>query len=204
MHEKLKKYVAGVVSRLNAIPATRKRDLERLAEFVRERHSAGEIARLTFICTHNSRRSHLAQLWAATAAAYYGVEGVATYSGGTEATAFEPRAVAAIERAGFTVECPGGDNPRYQVKYSPNASAMTCFSKKYDDPPNPREAFAAVMTCSQADEACPLVRGATFRIPIQYDDPKAADGTPEEAATYDDRCLQIATEMFYVLSRVRA
>ncbi len=202
MNEQLARYVERVVAKLDAIPVERKRDLEQLARFVSERHRAGEEARLTFICTHNSRRSHLAQLWAATGAAYYGVEGIATYSGGTEATAFNPRAVAAIERAGFGVENPGGQNPHYRVRYASSEPAMECFSKKYDDAPNPGEAFAAVMTCSQADESCPVVKGASFRIPLPYEDPKIADGTPGEATRYHERCLQIATEMFYVFSRI--
>jgi arsenate reductase len=199
---KLAKYVEKVLARMAAIPDERKRQLDALARFVSERRDADEAARLTFICTHNSRRSHLAQLWAATAAAYYGVEGIATFSGGTEATAFNPRAVAALERAGFSVENPGGDNPHYQIRYASDGPAMECFSKKYDDAPNPSEGFAAVMTCSDADESCPVVRGASFRIPIRYEDPKIADATPGETAKYDERCFQIATEMFYVLSRV--
>jgi arsenate reductase len=204
MNAKLAEYIEGVVGGLGAIPEERKRELEQLADFVRERRAAQQDAKLTFICTHNSRRSHLSQLWAATAAAHYKVDRVATYSGGTEATAFNPRAVAAIERAGFSVENPGGNNPHYQVKYGASGPQMECFSKKYDDPANPSEGYAAVMTCSHADEACPFVKGAAFRIPIRYEDPKVADGTPGEAAKYDERCHQIATEMFYVFSKVAA
>ena len=146
----------------------------------------------------------MSQLWSATAAAWYGVNDVGTFSGGTEATAFNPRAVAALQRAGFVIENPGGENPHYRVTYGPEASAMECFSKKHDDPSNPESGFAAVMTCSQADKNCPVVMGAALRAAIPYDDPKAADGTPEEAQRYDERCRQIATEMFYLFSRVNA
>jgi len=136
------------------------------------------------------------------AAAYFGVDGVRTFSGGTEATAFNPRAVAAIERAGFVVESSGGNNPHYHVTFADSGPVLECFSKTYDHPCNPREGFAAVMTCSDADEACPVVFGAAMRSPIHYEDPKAADGTPEETSVYDARCLQIATEMLYLFSRV--
>lgn len=193
---------ARVLPELERVPAERREELMRLAAFVRSRTDAGERAQLTFICTHNSRRSHLAQVWSQTAAAWYGVEGVETYSGGTEATAFDPRAVAALERAGFAVERPGGENPRYAVRFGPAAPEMFCFSKVYSDPPNPLEGFAAVMTCTAADEACPIVHGAALRVSLPYVDPKEADDTPEEARRYDERSLQIAAEMFYLMSRV--
>lgn len=43
-----------------------------------------------------------------------------------------------------------------------------------------------------------------LRLPIPYVDPKAADGTTEEAAVYDERTKQIATEMFYLMSQVES
>jgi len=192
-----------VIPSVEEIPAERRVELTRLALFVRERLAAGEPAALTFICTHNSRRSHMAQLWAATAAAYYGLDGVRTYSGGTEATAFNPRAVESLGRAGFVFENPGGDNPHYRVRFGPTAEPMECFSKTFGDEFNPQEGFAAVMTCSQADRSCPFVPGADLRIGLPYVDPKEADDTPEESATYDARSVQIASEMFFLMSRVR-
>ena len=203
LYAELDQYVSDVVARFDSVPADRRRQLEKLALFVKTKISSGEPANLTFICTHNSRRSHMGQLWAATAAAYYGVEGVKTFSGGTESTAFNPRAVAAMKRAGFEVEPGSGDNPHYQVSFSKDADTQECFSKKYDDPSNPSDNFAAVMTCSRADKNCPTVRGASLRVAIPYVDPKVSDGSPEEATTYDERAKQIATEMFYLFSRIR-
>lgn len=205
MYPKLSTYIESVVSEIDAIPQERKNQLKKIALFVQTKKQSNEPANLTFICTHNSRRSHMSQIWASTAAAYYGIEdGVNTYSGGTEATAFNPRAVAAIERAGFRVENPGGENPRYKVSYAVGDVPMECFSKKYDDPSNANENFAAVMTCSEADKNCPFIPGASLRVPIPYVDPKEADGTDQEAAIYDERCKQIATEMFYMMSQVKA
>ena len=205
LHPKLRAYVEQVVEAgFDSISEERKKRLRRLARFVEEKRAAAESADLTYICTHNSRRSHMSQLWGATAAAWYGIDGVRTFSGGTEATAFNPRAVAALERAGFEIENPGGENPHYRVTYGPDAPVMECFSKKYDDSFNPANGFAAVMTCSRADESCPVVMGADLRVGIPYDDPKAADGTPQESARYDERCKQIAAEMLYLFSRVEA
>lgn len=181
--------------------------LEKIATFVRDRvdarQEARHVARLTFICTHNSRRSHLSQIWAQTAAAYYGLTSVATYSGGTEATAFNPRSVAALERAGFVIERTSGDkNPVYLIRFNDDAPAIVAFSKVYNQKPNPTEDFCAVMTCSQADKNCPVVVGASMRVAIPYDDPKAFDGTDQEAAKYDERCRQISREMLYLFSAV--
>ncbi len=202
MNERLSRYIAQVVREFTTIPDRRKRELQMLARFVQSRRDTQRAAQLTFICTHNSRRSHLAQIWATTAARHFGITQVEAYSGGTEATAFEPRAVAAVERAGFEVEDPGGENPHYRLRDGSQEPAQICFSKRYDHPTNPTRDFAAVMTCSQADEACPHVAGAALRQALPYDDPKQADGTPIEATTYDERCRQIAREMLFVFGTV--
>ncbi len=204
MYKDLLSYIESAVADMDSIPRERKKELKTVADYVKTKKETGEKANLTFICTHNSRRSHLSQIWAATAAAYYGLEeNVNTYSGGTEATAFYPSAVAAIERAGFLVDNPGGDNPHYKVNHTGNGKTLECFSKKYDDPFNAQERFAAIMTCSHADEACPYIPGADLRVPVRYVDPKESDGTERETAAYDARCKQIATEMLYLMSQVQ-
>jgi hypothetical protein len=198
-------FVEERVSEFDRIPDERKKHLEKLAAYVHNRVSAGEPARLTFICTHNSRRSQMAQLWAETAAAYFGIGGVETYSGGTEAAAFDPRAVAALERAGFAIEkATEGRNPVYEVRYHDDGPALRAFSKRHDEEPNPSEDFCAVTTCSRAETSCPIVYGASLRVAIPYEDPKTFDGTEREAMVYDERCRQIAREMLYLFSRVRA
>jgi arsenate reductase (thioredoxin) len=200
----LSQYVQARVAEFDQIPADRRERLQTLAAYVQERVQAGRPVRLTFICTHNSRRSHLSQVWGATAAAVYGVPGVETFSGGTEATAFNPRAVAALRRTGFEIPAPAaGRNPVYQVRWNAAGPAMECFSKVYHEPPNPTREYCAVMTCTQADEACPVVSGAAKRISLPYVDPKEADDTPEEAARYDERTAQIARELLFVFSQIR-
>jgi arsenate reductase len=201
MYPRLERYIGRTLQNIDEIPGERKRALTRISAFVATKRAAGEVAELVFICTHNSRRSQMGQLWAAAGAAHFKIDGVLAYSGGTEATAFNPRAVAAMQKAGFVIESPGGDNPHYQVTFEEGDPVMECFSKAYDDPVNPATGFAAIMTCSDADEACPVIYGASLRAPIRYEDPKVADGTPGEALAYDARCLQIATEMLYLFER---
>ena len=200
----LAQYLQNAHLRFDKIPSDRKTDLAKVAAYVRERLAKSEPARLTFICTHNSRRSHLSQIWAQVAAEYYGLAGVETFSGGTEATAFNPRAVAAMQRCGLKIVAEDATvaNPRYIVTGSDSPTPQVCFSKAYSDPPNPSSGYCAVMTCSQADEACPLVMGCDLRIPIRYEDPKVADDTEFEAQRYDERSAQICCEMLYMMSLV--
>jgi len=144
----------------------------------------------------------MSQLFAIAAAHYFGIDRDEVYSGGTEATAFKPRAIAALQRAGFALDVASGDNPHHAVHYAEGQAPAIAFSKKYDHEANPQAGFAAVMTCSQADASCPFVTGAETILPLHYDDPKLADGTPGEAAAYDGRARQIATELFYAFSRL--
>ncbi len=198
--------VAQVTAEFDQIPVERQNELKKIALVVRSKVQAGEAAQLTFICTHNSRRSHLSQIWAQTAAAYYGVPGVKTYSGGTEATACNYRTVRALRRAGFSVanSTPGATNPRYLVQYSENAAPIEAFSKVYSKDGNPTSNYIAVMTCDHADKNCPVVEGCLTRVAIPYVDPKVSDNTDKENATYDARCHQIAREMFYLMSQVNS
>lgn len=187
---------------LASITEERKKVLQVLIDYIASKRAIKEDVNLNFICTHNSRRSQFSQIWAQTAANYYDIE-ASCYSGGVEVTAFNERAVESIKRVGFQVAIKGEGNPEYSVLDSETSSPILCFSKIYDDAINPSKGFAAVMTCSHADENCPFILGAEQRIPVRYEDPKAFDDTPEEAARYDERSLQIAAEMFYVFSKVQ-
>jgi arsenate reductase (thioredoxin) len=193
-----------LISQFHLIPAERKQTLGELAAYIREKQKANEPVYLNFICTHNSRRSHIAQLWAQAAAFHYQLSNVSCFSGGTEATAFNPRAVSAMQKAGFDIRTKTpGENPVYEVQVATLAQPLQVFSKKYNDPSNPSGHFAAVMTCSHADENCPLVFGAEKRIAITYDDPKESDGTPREADSYAERVQQIGREMLYAFSLLK-
>jgi arsenate reductase len=185
------------------IPNDRRKTLQKLSDFIADKHSAGEKAELVFICTHNSRRSHISQVWAQTAAAYFAIPHVTAYSGGTEATAFNPRAVKAMQEIGFKItESSGGPNPIYDVRFADDTPPMKVFSKKYDTQENPVRGFGAVMTCTHADQHCPSVSGAEIRIVLPYDDPKNFDGTSFESTKYSERSHQIGREIVYAFSRI--
>jgi arsenate reductase len=183
------------------IPADRRKVIKPLIDYIQSKVSAGQDVHLNFICTHNSRRSQFAQIWAQAAAAYYGVA-VQCCSGGIEVTAFNERAVASIKRSGFLVLMDGGTNPVCRVFYSQDKQPVEAFSKLYDNPVNRSGAFAAVMTCSHAEENCPFIPGVEKRISLHYRDPKEFDDTPMEAEKYDACSMQVAAEMFYVFSKI--
>ncbi|MGB2959401.1 MAG: protein-tyrosine-phosphatase [Bacteroidota bacterium] len=197
-------YLENLNAEFSEIEEDRRADLRKMADYVTRKRASEKEANLVFICTHNSRRSHMAQIWAQTVAHHLGLSGVTTYSGGTDATAFNPRAVAAMKEAGFKIkQRNNSSNPVYTVSFASGAPSTEAFSKKFSDPSNPQEDFCAVMVCSQADEACPYVPGAEKRFSIPYEDPKAFDGTPQESEKYSERSRQIAREMLYLFTRVK-
>ena len=199
----LRPYVKEVAGETGMIAAERKEVLDAIASDVTARLQAGKSADLTFICTHNSRRSHMSQIWAQTAAYYYGLDKVHTFSGGTQATACNCRTVAAMRRVGFDIEdATTGDNPIYLVRYATDRPVIRAYSKLYNADGNPRRDFIALMTCSVADKSCPVVQGAVSRYAIHYVDPRLCDDTPTETTAYNERCREIAREMFYIMSEV--
>ncbi|PIE50216.1 MAG: protein-tyrosine-phosphatase [Flavobacteriales bacterium] len=186
------------------IPTERKAVLEPLIDFIQAKINNNKEIRLNFICTHNSRRSHLAQIWAKTMAVYFGIEKVEAYSGGTEATAMFPKIVETLQNQGFTIfKIVEKENPIYGIKISDATQPMIGFSKKYNHEFNPKSDFLAVMTCNSADENCPLVDGAEQKVAVKYQDPKISDGTSEMDETYKERSLQIASEMFFVMQTIK-
>ena len=200
------KEIATYISELkpDSISAERKEALLSLVDYMQKKAGRNEDIRLNFICTHNSRRSHLSQVWAQALAHHFQLKNVVCYSGGTEATAIYPMAVETFKKTGFQVRnLSEGKNPVYGIKYSENSHPVIGFSKKMDNAFNPKSGFGAVMTCTEADAGCPFVPGAEIRIPLTYEDPKKFDATPQEAQKYLERSEQIATELMYVFSQIR-
>ena len=202
--EPARPYVRQIVSEYGLIPPDRAAILREASAFINDRVKEAKPAPLIFICTHNSRRSHLAQVWAQAAAAYYNVTNVVAFSGGTETAACNIRTIRALQRAGVSiVNFTGGTNPVYLAQCSESLPPAKLYSKTFSDPANPQIGFAAFLCCDQADAKCPIVQGAAARFSIPYVDPKASDDTNKESATYDERCRQIAREMFYLISLVK-
>ncbi|MCM8568257.1 protein-tyrosine-phosphatase [Gramella jeungdoensis] len=184
------------------VPEDRKEVLKPLISFIQKKKDEGRPVPLNFICTHNSRRSQLGQIWAKAISAYFGID-TECFSGGTEETAFHQNAIDALKRAGFQIEEENGKNPHFKVHFAKSEKPFICYSKVYDSEENPSHGFAAVMTCSHADENCPFIPGAETRIALDYKDPKAYDGTAQVNEKYDERSDQIASEMIYVFKNIK-
>jgi arsenate reductase len=202
MNSKLKKYIAGLQPEM--IAEERKEVLQPLIDYIQPKTEKGEEVNLNFICTHNSRRSQFAQVWAATAVLYYQKGKINCFSGGTEVTACNERTVTALEEVGFEVtsDFSQEENPIYAVNPSKEKN-ITVFSKLCNDLQYIKTPFAALMTCSNAEQNCPFIPEAEIRIPVKYEDPKAFDDTDKEVKMYGKRCKQIAEEMFYVFSKIK-
>lgn len=187
-----------------SISEDRKVVLQPLVEYIQHKVDNGKPININFICTHNSRRSHLTQIWAQTVADYFNMSQVNCYSGGTESTALFPKVADTLSNAGFDIQkIAESTNPVYAIKYSDNSMPIIGFSKRYDNPFNPVSEFVAIMTCSQADGECPFIAGAEKRVAITYEDPKEFDNTPKENEAYQSRSIQIAKEMLYVFSNIQ-
>ncbi len=189
---------------VSSIDKNRKALLQQLIDYIQVKINTSAVINLNFICTHNSRRSHLSQVWAQTLAHYYNIDNVFSYSGGTEATALFPSAAEALKTSGFKIEkLSNEDNPVYAILYSNIKHPIIGFSKTFDSIFNPSSQFVAIMTCDSANEACPVVSGSEIRIPLTFEDPKAFDNTPLQAEKYRERSVQIATELKYVFSNLK-
>ncbi|MEQ9186907.1 MAG: protein-tyrosine-phosphatase [Cryomorphaceae bacterium] len=202
MNDTLKKNLAASEEESTQISAARKEVLEPLVAYILDLQQSNEMVKLNFICTHNSRRSHIAQLLAAAASLQADLENIECYSGGTEVTQIHPNAKLALETFGFHFSGEElGENPHYLINLG-EANMIEIFSKRYDDDTNPATGFAAVMVCSAASEACPFVPGAGKRFSITYEDPKEFDNDANPIDGYMGRIQQIAREMTYVMSQV--
>lgn len=202
MNQKIEKVISSLT--IDKISAERKQVLQPLIDFIQTKVDNDKEVSINFICTHNSRRSHLSQVWGQTMAANFGVKNVKTYSGGTEATAMFPKVGETLGNQGFEIQkIADVKNPIYAIKFDDNSHPIIAFSKKYDDEFNPKSNFAAIMTCSHADGNCPFIAGAEKRIPITYQDPKLFDNTEQQAEKYEERSLQIASEMMYIFSQIK-
>jgi arsenate reductase len=202
MFQKLTNYIQKLDS--ESIPPKRKEILNPFVEYLQEKINSGSNISLNFICTHNSRRSHFSQIWAQALAAHFQFNQVTCYSGGTAATAVYPMVIKVLEEAGFeTVQLSNENNPVFAIKYKADCHPVIAFSKTYDHTFNPTTGFSALMTCSEADENCPFIPGTEKRIALNYEDPKAHDNSPLQKSKYEERSCQIATELFYVFSKIK-
>ena len=116
--------------KISTISKERKIILQPLIEFVQEKVLTKQNIQLNFICTHNSRRSHLAQIWAQVIGFHFKINNLSCFSGGTEATALFPKVVEVLESQGFKIDkTTNSENPIYNILYAKILQILKCFQK---------------------------------------------------------------------------
>lgn len=200
MNNILKEYIQNVHVGLENISVERKKTLLKVSNYILTNYQKNKKSNLMFVCTHNSRRSQLAQVWAYVGYKYYKVKNINVYSGGTKITVFNLCAINALKRSGLKVKKVKDD---FLIRTSEKDSGLKCYSKKYNSKRNIKKNFIAIMTCSYVNETCPIVEGSNCKVFLPYIDPKTSDGTEDESRIYDRTCLNIAQEMFFIIRNSR-
>lgn len=183
---------------------TREQLLFEIADAITDEYLDREKLNLNFICTHNSRRSQFAQVWAFYAVHYFDIPNIQSLSGGTEATAFHRNTVRALQQSGFEfhVENFSHQNPRYLISFEGAEQPLTGFSKTFDDPHNTYP-YIAITTCDSADENCPFIPDALERFHLGFEDPKRSDDNDDTKEVYLACCNQIAGELYILFEEVK-
>ena len=181
----------------------RKNLLLKISEGIIEEYKKEGVVNLNFICTHNSRRSQLGQVWGFFAANYFDLN-IHSFSGGTEVTAFFKNTVKTLQKVGFifNLENFSHQNPKYVISFEGTTKSILGFSKRYDDAEN-KNPFIAITTCNNADTNCPFIPEATYRFHLPFVDPKASDNTELQDETYLKTNQQIAAEIYLIFSEVK-
>ncbi|EMF81873.1 low molecular weight phosphotyrosine protein phosphatase domain protein [Leptospira weilii serovar Topaz str. LT2116] len=205
LFEPLKLFLKNRETEYSLISEFRRETLLKFSKNIKQGIYNNNFVKLLFVCTHNSRRSQIAQMLAYASAEYLGVQSIQTYSGGTEVTEFSKNSVQALINIGFQIEqkYEKDQNPKYSVTISTKHEPILGFSKLYSDSINPNERFITVMVCSSADEVCPFVPGADARISLPYPDPKIYDDTDEALQRYIETCQTISREILFVFQNVK-
>lgn len=177
--------------------------LLKISDSIAKEYRLNKEVNLNFICTHNSRRSQLGQVWSFYAAHYFKLN-INAFSGGTEVTAFYRNTVKTLQKVGFEFQLTdfSHQNPTYQVSFKGTKKAVLGFSKFYSDPIN-KEPFMAITTCNNADVNCPFIPTASHRFHLPFVDPKHADGSDIQEETYLQTSQQIAGEIYFIFSEVK-
>ncbi len=215
---RLKEHADALTASFDMIDEAHRQAGQKLADWIAKNYQPHKPLDVIVVCTGNSRRSIIGSTLGNMAAAYYGMPEIRFHSGGTAPTAFNSRTVKTLKEIGVEIEPTGKEaargepqtaNPAFRVRWgTPGGSDQpalesTEFSKRYDDPANPQNGFAALMVCGEADAACPFVKGSSLRVSMPYLDPKIYDAGAYESAKYAERRDDIGRLMLSVMMQAR-
>ncbi len=175
--------------------------LNEIVNYIYKKTSENKIPKLNFICTHNSRRSQFCQFWATFFSNYYHIK-CEVYSGGTVETEVYKSVINNISDYGFNISLKKCKNPVYSINFK-NQNLGNYFSKFYNNFENPKNEFAAIMTCTDVENNCPLVEGSEIKFSLPYKDPKKHDMSKNEKNEYKKTSEKIASEMNYLFKTIK-
>ncbi|UMB54965.1 hypothetical protein MKD41_05695 [Lutibacter sp. A64] len=178
--------------------------LTNIAQYIANEFKKNKPIHLNFICTHNSRKSQLCQVWAKYAIDYFKLKNIDSFSGGTAVTAFYRNTVKTLQEVGFKFEISefSHQNPVYLISYKNCTNPIIGFSKFFDDEIN-KKPFIAITTCSNAKENCPFISEAIERFHLPFNDPKTFDNSLYKAEKYLETNQQIAGEIHFIFDLIK-
>lgn len=181
----------------------RKQQLRTIANFIISEIQLSKQVNLNYICTHNSRRSQLSNVWSSYAANYYNIDIIDSFSGGTAVTSFYRNTVKTLQQVGFIFKLSefSHHNPVYSIEYENCKKPIKAFSKLYNDDFNAIP-FIAITTCTDADENCPFISEAIQRFHLPFNDPKNFDNTLYAQEKYLETNKQIAGEIHFMFKNI--
>jgi len=186
------------------IKKERKTKLAVLAAQIKQLKRELSPVEIMVVCTHNSRRSHMGELWLRVGIDYYGLSNLRIHSAGTERSAINIRTIRSFQAIGLLVEKSMNkeENPNYKINWRTDEKSYTGYSKEIGSEELPTNGIVSILVCEDAAENCPFIVGSKLRINLPYEDPKRYDDTLEERTKYLERNLEIGSEMFYLLSEL--
>jgi hypothetical protein len=201
----LMSYCSSLPDEFINVPDSTEEKLKEAGTYIINRLNNGQVTSISFVCEHNSRKSHLGQIWTLMATQYYQLDNVKCYSGGTTPTYVNLRIIKALENTGFKISEKGiaGKGPLYYLDYGKSSRGFEIFSKRYDHPMNPDTNYLAISLCYNPEECCPISFGADKQLTIPYEDLQTYDNTSLESAKYDEQCRSVARDMFYMMDFVK-
>ena len=200
----LKEYIKTIFKNIDmGLEKNRKDKLVKLAQVIKRNHEQKNIVKIIFICTHNSRRSQFSQVWAYISSLYFKLDFIKPFSGGTEIDTVNLNVINSLISSGLKIEKTHKGKAIYLLKSFKKDKGINLYSKVYNSKLNPSKHFIAIMTCSDADQMCPVIKGADKKVSLPYSDPRVADNTGLEKEVYNQTCSIIAKEMFYLMKQVK-
>ena len=167
----------------------RKKRLDNIASVINE--NLNKTRSIVFLCTHNSRRSQICEVWGKVFAEIYRKK-ININSAGAFKTVVHSQVYESIVKCGLVV-----DNKKEiffdKKKFKLNSKTIDSLTMKN---------FIAVMTCSNAEKSCPNDPRSIRNIKMFFNDPRIYDETDKMSREYLNTTIYIAEELNYIFKNI--